>query len=187
MMTTFNTTYTTLKTIFNTALKTIFWMTLHTTSALAATLILTLLSGTLTEETTTTLKHLQTTAALYYQKLAAETITTYAYQPNYLWETTIQHTIDLTLALAQQPQLILFTVFLASITAFIRYILMVHQLKTQQRPPRSYTRTIGKNTLLAKFTAVLPSPQATLKRLQQAASWLYWLYWLYEVLSLLRK
>ena len=186
MMTTLNTTYTTLKTIFNTALKTIFWMTLHTTSALAATLILNALGKTtlLTPETTTTLKHLQITAILYYQKLAAETITTYAYQPNYLWETTIQHTIDLTLALAHQPQLVLLTVYLAVITAFIRYILIAHQLKTQQRPPRSYTRTIGKNTLLAKFTAVLPSPQATLKRLQQAASWLYWLY---EVLSLLRK
>lgn len=184
MMTTFNTTYTTLKTIFNTALKTIFWITLHTISALAATLILTLLSGTLTEETTTTLKHLQTTAALYYNQLATETIRTYAYQPNYLWETSVQHAIDLTLALAHQPQLILLTVFLASVTAFIRYFLMAHQLKTQQRPPRSYTRTIGKNTLLAKFTAVLPSSQATLKRLQQAASWLYWLY---EVLSLLRK
>lgn len=168
-------------TILNTTLKTIFWITLHTTSALAATLILTLLSETLTEETTTTLKHLQTTAALYYQKLAAETIRKHAYQPTSLWETTIQHTIDLTLALAQQPQLVLLTVFLASVTAFIRYFLMVHQLKTQQRPPQSYTRTIGKNTLLAKFTAVLPSSQATLKRLQQAASWLY------EALSLLRK
>lgn len=180
MMTILNTTYT----IFNTTLKTIFFITLHTISALAAILILTTLSETLTEEAILTLKHLQTTAALYYQKLAAETITTYAYQPNYLWETSVQHAIDLTLALAQQPQLVLLTVFLATVTAFIRYILMVHQLKTQQRPPRSYTRTIGKNTLLAKFTAVLPSPQATLKRLQQAASWLYWLY---EVLSLLRK
>lgn len=175
-------------TIFKTTkpLTIIFWVTLHTITYITTTLILKTLGKTdlLTPETTTALTYLQTTAALYYQKLAAETITTYAYQPNYLWETTIQHTIDLTLALAQQPQLILFTVFLASITAFIRYFLMVHQLKTQQRPPRSYTRTIGKNTLLAKFTAVLPSSQATLKRLQQAASWLYWLY---EVLSLLRK
>ena len=115
----------------STALKTLFWMTLHATSALAATLILTLLSETiLTEETTLTLKHLQTTAALYYQKLATETITPYAYQPNYLWETSVQHAIDVTLQLTDHPQLILLTVILAVIASMIRYHLTRHQFTT---------------------------------------------------------
>lgn len=155
MMTTFNTTYTTLKTIFNTALKTIFWITLHTTSALAATLILTLLSGILTEEATFTLKHLQTTAALYYQKLAAETITTYAYQPNYLWETSVQHAIDVTLQLTNHPQLILLTVILAVIASMIRYHLTRHQFTT--------TTKIHFKPRTARLTTMLHIIMLTLK------------------------
>lgn len=114
-----------------TYLKAIFFITLHTISALAATLILTTLSGTLTEETTTTLKHLQTTATLYYRQLAITTVETYAYQPTSLWEANVQETIDLTLALAQQPQLVLLTVYLAAITTIIRYILILHLTKAQ--------------------------------------------------------
>ena len=159
MMTILNTTYTTLKTIFNTTLKTIFWMTLHTTSALAATLILTLLSDTLTEETTTTLKHLQTTAALYYNQLATETIRKHAYQPTSLWEANVQETIDLTLALAQQPQLVLLTVYLAAITAIIRYILILHLTKAQHHHNGVYLppaiRILKLLHLVANLAAVL--------------------------------
>ena len=82
-------------------LKNIFWLTLHTASALAATIILTLpIADTLTEDTTSILKHLQTAAALYYQKKAAEAIRTYGYQPTTLWEAAVQDAID---TATQQP------------------------------------------------------------------------------------
>ena len=144
-----------------TYLKAIFFITLHTISALAATRILTTLSGTLTEETTTTLKHLQTTAALYYNQLATETIRTYAYQPNYLWEAHIQETIEVTLALAHQPQTVLLTVFLATITAIIRYLLILLLMTTQRHLAgriRANTITILKLLhLVAKLSTVLAS------------------------------
>lgn len=75
-------------------LKNIFWLTLHTASALAATIILNLhTTDTLTEDTTLILKHLQTAAALYYQDKATEAIRTYGYQPTTLWEAAVQDAI----------------------------------------------------------------------------------------------
>lgn len=96
-------------------LKNIFWMTLHTASALAATIILNLhIADTLTEDTTSILKHLQTTAALYYQEQSTEAIRTYGYQPTTLWEATVQDAIDTATQLTHQPHLIVLTIALAA-------------------------------------------------------------------------
>lgn len=169
-------------------LKNIFWLTLHTASALAATIILNLhIADTLTEDTTSILKHLQAASAVYCQKKAAEAIRTYGYQPTSLWESTVQDAIDATVQLTQQPHLILLTIVLAIITAVIRYCFMLHQLKKQRRPQRqSCTLTAGRmlklHRLLAKLAAILTStsisytPQKPHTRLQHAGSWLHWLY-----------
>ena len=166
-------------------LKNIFWLTLHTASALAATIILNLpIADTLTEDTTSILKHLQTAAALYYQDKAAEAIRTYGYQPTTLWESTVQDAIDTATQLIQQPHLILLTIALAVIAAVIRYYFMLHQLKKQRRPQRqSCTLTAGRmltlQRLLAKLANILTSTstsgarQKPNTRLQHAGCWLY--------------
>lgn len=148
-------------------LKNIFWLTLHTASALAATIILTLpIADTLTEDTTLILKHLQTAAALYYQDKAAKAIRTYGYQPTTLWEATVQDAIDTATQLTQQPHLILLTIALAVIAAVIRCYFMLHQLKKQQRPQRqnrtlTTARMLTLQRLLAKLAAVLSSASIT--------------------------
>lgn len=170
-------------------LKNIFWMTLHTASALAATIILTLhTTDTLTEDTTSILKHLQTAAAVYYHEKASEAIRTYSYQLPSLWEATVQDAIDTATQLTQQPHLIMLTIALAVITAVIRYCFMLHQLKKQRRHQRqSCTLTAGRmltlHRLLAKLAAVLSNASITSctrqkphTRLQHAGCWLYWLY-----------
>lgn len=176
-------------------LKNIFWLTLHTASALAATIILNLpIADALTEDTTSILKHLQTAAALYYQEKAAEAIRTYSYQLPFLWEATIQDAIDTATQLTQNPHLIVLTIALAVITAVIRYYFMLHQLKKQRRPQRqSNLLTAGRmltlHRLLAKLATILTSTSITSctrqkpnTRLQHAG---YWLHWLYKALQLL--
>lgn len=166
--------------------KTIFWMTLHTASALAATIILNLhIADTLTEDTTSILKHLQTAAAVYYQKKASEAIRTYGYQPTSLWEATVQDAIDTAIQLTQQPHLIVLTIALAVITAVIRYYFMLHQLKKQQRHQRqsnllTTARMLKLHRLLAKLAAILTSTSITSctrqkphTHLQHAGCWLY--------------
>ena len=171
-------------------LKNIFWLTLHTASALAATIILNLhIADTLTEDTTTILKHLQTAAALYYQDKATEAIRTYSYQPTSLWESTVQDAIDTATQLTQQPHLIMLTILLAVIAAVIRYYFMLHQLKKQRRHQRqSNLLTAGRmltlHRLLAKLAAVLSTNSTSTSgtrqkphtRLQHAGCWLHWLY-----------
>lgn len=175
-------------------LKNIFWMTLHTVSALAATIILNLpIADTLTEDTTSILKHLQTAAAVYCQEKASEAIRTYGYQPTTLWEAAVQDAIDTATQLTQQPHLIGLTIALAVIAAVIRYCFMLHQLKKQQRPQRQNRlltagRMLTLQRLLAKLAAILTSistscaRQKPHTRRQHAA---YWLHWLYEALQLL--
>ena len=173
-------------------LKNIFWMTLHTASALAATIILNLhTTDTLTEDTTLILKHLQTAAALYYQDKATEAIRTYGYQPTTLWEAAVQDAIETATQLTQQPHLILYTLILAVIAAVIRYYFMLHQLKKQQRPQRqnctlTTARMLTLQRLLAKLANILTSTSASItsctrqkphtRRRQHAGCWLYWLY-----------
>lgn len=167
-------------------LKNIFWLTLHAASALAATIILNLhTTDTLTEDTTTILKHLQTAAALYYQQTAAKAIRTYSYQLPFLWEAAVQDAIDTATQLTHQPHLIVLTIALAVITAVIRYYFMLHQLKKQRRHQRqSCTLTAGRmltlQRLLAKLAAILTSTSASITscarqkpytRLQHATSW----------------
>lgn len=166
-------------------LKNIFWMTLHTASALAATIILNLpIADALTEDTTSILKHLQTAAAVYYQDKATEAIRTYSYQPTTLWEATVQDAIDTATQLIQQPHLILLTIVLAVIAAVIRYYFMLHQLKKQRSHQRqSNLLTAGRmltlQRLLAKLAAVLSSASITsctrqkphTRRRQHATSW----------------
>lgn len=181
--------------------KNIFWMTLHTASALAATIILNLpIADTLTEETTSILKHLQTAAALYYQEQATEVIRTYSYQPTSLWEATVQDAIDTAIQLTQYPHLIMLTIALAVIAAVIRYCFMLHQLKKQQRhQQQSCTLTTGRmltlHRLLAKLAAVLSTNSTSItsharqkpptRRLQHATSWFYWLYKALQLLTLM--
>lgn len=170
-------------------LKNIFWLVLHTASALAATIILTLpIADTLTEDTTSILKHLQTAAALYYQDKAADAIRTYGYQPTTLWEAAVQDAIDTATQLIQQPHLIVLTIALAVITAVIRCCFMLHQLKKQRsRQRQSSTLTAGRmltlHRLLAKLANILTSTSITScarqkphTRRQHAGCWLHWLY-----------
>lgn len=171
-------------------LKNIFWLTLHTASALAATIILNLhTTDTLTEDTTLILKHLQTAAALYYQDKATEAIRTYGYQPTTLWEAAVQDAIDTATQLTQQPHLILYTLILAVIAAVIRYYFMLHQLKKQRSPQRqnrtlTAARMLTLQRLLAKLANILTSTSTSISctrqkpytRLQHAGCWLYWLY-----------
>ena len=166
-------------------LKNIFWMTRHTASALAATIILNLpIADTLTEDTTSILKHLQTAAALYYQEQSTEAIRTYGYQPTSLWEAAVQDAIDTATQLIQQPHLIVLTIALAVIAAVIRYCFMLHQLKKQQRHQRqNRTLTAGRmltlQRLLAKLANILTSTSITsctrqkpnTRRRQHATSW----------------
>ena len=168
-------------------LKNIFWLVLHTASALAATIILTLpIADTLTEDTTSILNHLQTAAAVYYQDKAAEAIRTYGYQPTTLWEAAVQDAIDTATQLTQQPHLILLTIALAIITAVIRYYFMLHQLKKQQRPQRQSSlltagRMLTLQMLLAKLATILTSTSISTScarqkpntHLQHAGRWLY--------------
>lgn len=171
-------------------LKNIFWLVLHTASALAATIILNLpIADPLTEDTTSILKHLQTAAALYYQDKAAKAIRTYGYQPTTLWEAAVQDAIDTATQLTQQPHLIVLTIALAVIAAVIRYYFMLHQLKKQRRHQRqsnllTAARMLTLQRLLAKLAAVLSTNSTSIScarqnpytRLQHAGSWLHWLY-----------
>lgn len=171
-------------------LKTIFWLVLHTASALAATIILTLpIADALTEDTTSILKHLQTAAAVYCQEKAAKAIRTYGYQPTTLWEAAVQDAIDTATQLIQQPHLILLTIALAVIAAVIRCCFMLHQLKKQQRPQRqsnllTAARMLTLQRLLAKLATILTSTSISTSctrqkphtRLQHAGCWLHWLY-----------
>lgn len=172
-------------------LKNIFWLVLHTASALAATIILNLpIADTLTEDTTSILNHLQTAAALYYQDKAAEAIRTYGYQPTTLWEATVQDAIDTATQLIQQPHLIMLTIALAVITAVIRYYFMLHQLKKQRSPQRqnrllTAARMLTLQRLLAKLAAILSTNSTSITsctrqkphtHLQHAGCWLHWLY-----------
>lgn len=167
-------------------LKNIFWLVLHTASALAATIILTLhIADALTEDTTLILKHLQTAAAVYYQDKAAEAIRTYGYQPTSLWEAAVQDAIDTATQLIQQPHLIVLTIALAVITAVIRYCFMLHQVKKQKRHQRQSSiltagRMLTLQRLLAKLTAILTSTSCTRHkprtRRQHTTGWIYWLY-----------
>lgn len=173
-------------------LKNIFWLTLHTASALAATIILTLpIADALTEDTTSILKHLQTAAALYYQEQSTEAIRTYGYQPTTLWEAAVQDAIDTATQLIQQPHLILLTIALAVIAAVIRCCFMLHQLKKQRSRQRQSSlltaaRMLTLHRLLAKLAAVLSTNSASIStsctrqkphtRLQHAGCWLHWLY-----------
>lgn len=181
-------------------LKNIFWLTLHTASALAATIILNLpIADTLTEDTTSILKHLQTAAAVYCQEKAAEAIRTYGYQPTTLWEAAVQDAIDTATQLTHQPHLILYTLILAVIAAVIRYYFMLHQLKKQQRPQRqSNLLTAGRmlklQRLLAKLANILTSTSTSIsctrqkphtRRRQHAGCWLYWLYKAIQLLMML--
>lgn len=180
-------------------LKTIFWMTLHTASALAATIILTLhIADALTEDTTSILKHLQTAAALYYHEKASEAIRTYGYQPTTLWEAAVQDAIDTAIQLTQYPHLIVLTIALAVIAAVIRCYFMLHQLKKQQRHQRqsnllTAARMLTLHRLLAKLAAVLSSASITscarqkphTRRLQHAGCWLYWLYEALQLMMML--
>lgn len=175
-------------------LKNIFWLTLHTVSALVATIILNLhIAETLTEDTTSVLKHLQTAAAVYYQEKAAKAIRAYGYQPTSLWEAAVQEAIDTAVQLIQQPHLILLTIVLAVIAAAIRYYFMLYQLKKQQRHQRQSSlltagRMLTLHRLLAKLAIILTiistsyTQQKPHTRLQHAG---YWLCWLYEALLLL--
>ena len=175
-------------------LKTIFWLVLHTASALAATIILNLpIADALTEDTTSILKHLQTAAAVYYQQKAAKAIRTYGYQPTTLWEAAVQDAIDTAVQLTQYPHLILLTIALAVITAVIRCYFMLHQLKKQRRPQRqNRTLTAGRmltlQRLLAKLANILSTSctwQKPHTRLQHAGCWLYWLYKAIQLLMML--
>lgn len=182
-------------------LKTIFWLVLHTASALAATIILNLhTTDTLTEDTTTILNHLKTAAALYYQDKAAKAIRTYGYQPTTLWEAAVQDAIDTATQLIQQPHLILLTIALAVIAAVIRYCFMLHQLKKQRRPQRqnrllTAARMLTLRRLLAKLANILTSTSASItsctrqkpctRRLQHATSWFYWLYKALQLLMMM--
>lgn len=167
-------------------LKNIFWMTLHTASALAATLILSLdIADALTEDTTSILKHLQTAAALYWQEQASKAIRTYSYQPTTLWEAAVQEAIDTATQLTQHPHLIMLTVILAVISAAIRYFYMLHQLKKQRSHQRQSSiltagRMLTLQRLLAKLTAILTSTSCTRHkprtRRQHTTGWIYWLY-----------
>ena len=157
-------------------LKNIFWMTLHTASALAATIILNLpIADTLTEDTTSILKHLQTAAAVYCQDKAAKAIRTYGYQPTTLWEAAVQDAIDTATQLIQQPHLILLTIALAVIAAVIRCCFMLHQLKKQQRPQRQ-NRLLTAGRILTSTSITSCTRQKPHKRLQHAGCWLHWLY-----------
>lgn len=171
-------------------LKTIFWMTLHTASALAATLILNLdIADALTEDTTSVLKHMQAAAVIYFHEKASKAIRTYGYQPTSIWEATVQDTIDTGVQLTQHPDLIVQTVILAVIAAAIRYGYMLYQVKKQHRPQRQSSlitagRTLTLQRLLAKLSGILTinststscTRQKPRTRRQHANSWLQWLY-----------
>lgn len=166
-------------------LKTIFWMTLHTASALAATLILNLdIADALTEDTTSVLKHMQTAAVIYFQEQASKAIRTYGYQPTSIWEATVQDAIDTGVQLTQHPHYIVQTVILAVIAAAIRYGYMLYQVKKQHRPQRQSSlitagRTLTLQRLLAKLSGILTSTSCTRQkhhtRRQHTIDWIYWL------------
>ena len=169
-------------------LKTIFWMTLHTASALAATLILNLdIADALTEDTVSVLKHMQAAAVIYFQEKASKAIRTYGYQPTSIWQATVQDAIDTGVQLTQHPDLIVQTVILAVIAAAIRYGYMLYQVKKQYRPQRQSSlitagRTLTLQRLLAKLSGILTSTntsctrQKPRTRRQHTNSWLQWLY-----------
>lgn len=136
-------------------------MTLHVASALAATIILNLHStDALTEDTTIILKHMQTAAVVYYYELADEAIYTYAYQPNFLWEAAVQNVMDICLAFAQQPGLVLLTIIFAVVASVIRYHIMMNLLKIEKHcAGRNGKRVVAcvlkLYWLLAKLASVL--------------------------------
>lgn len=169
-------------TIFKTIkpLTIIFWMTLHTTSALAATLILKTLGKTnyLTPETTTALTYLQTTATLYYQKLAITTEETYAYQLTPYWEFLTQTTMEAALQLTHNPAALATIAILAMITAIIRYTLVLYLLRAETTPPphtAAYQRATQVAALLAPASTQPPKPKTFLHYLRRFSGFLMYL------------
>lgn len=159
----------------------IFWMTLHATSALAATLILKTLGKTdlLTPETSSALNYLKTTAALYYQKLAIITVETYAYQLTPYWEFLTQTTLQAALQLTHNPAALVTIAILAMITAIIRYTLILYLLRaeTATTPPRTaaYQRATQAAALLAPASTQPPKPKTFFQYLRRFSGFLMYL------------
>lgn len=157
--------WTTIKTLK--PLTIVFWMTLHATSALAATIILTTLSKTrtLTPNTTTTLTYLKTTAALYYRQLALTTIETCAYQPTPYWEFITHTTIKTALLVAHNPTALATITILAALTATIRYALVLYLLRAETatqltlRQAATYQRITQATCLLIPASTQPPKPK----------------------------
>lgn len=155
----------------------IFWMTLHATSALAATLILNTLGKTdlLTPETTTALTYLQTTATLYYRQLALTTVETYAYQLTPYWEFLIQTTLQAALLLTHNPAALATIAILAMITAIIRYTLVLYLLRVETTPPphtAAYQRATQVAALLVPASTQPPKPKTFLHYLRRFSGFL---------------
>lgn len=171
---------TALTTIFKTTkpLTIIFWMTLHATSALAATLILNTLGKTnyLTPETTTALTYLQTTATLYYRQLAITTVETYAYQLTPYWEFLTQTTMEAALLLTHNPAALATIAILAMITAIVRYTLVLYLLRieTATTPPRTatYQRATQVAALLVPASTQPPKPKTFFQYLRRFSGFL---------------
>ena len=158
----------------------IFWVTLHTITYLPTTLILNTLGKTdlLTPETTTTLKYLQTTAALYYQKLAITTVETYAYQLTPYWEFLTQTTLQAALHLTHNPAALATIAILAMITAIIRYTLVLYLLRAETTtPPRTaaYQRATQAAALLVPASTQPPKPKTFLHYLRRFSGFLMYL------------
>lgn len=158
----------------------IFWMTLHATSALAATLILNTLGKTnyLTPETSSALTYLKTTAALYYQKLAITTAETYAYQLTPYWEFLTQTTLETALQLTHNPAALATIAILAMITAIIRYTLVLYLLRVETTPPphtAAYQRATQVAALLAPASTQPPKPKTFFQYLRRFSGFLMYL------------
>lgn len=155
----------------------IFWMTLHATSALAATLILKTLGKTtlLTPETTTALTYLQTTATLYYRQLAITTVETYAYQLTPYWEFLTQTTMEAALLLTHNPAALATIAILAMITAIIRYTLVLYLLRVETTTTphtAAYQRATQAAALLAPASTQPPKPKTFLHYLRRFSGFL---------------
>lgn len=155
----------------------IFWMTMHATSALAATLILNTLGKTtlLTPETSSALNYLQTTATLYYRQLAITTVETYAYQLTPYWEFLTQTTLQAALQLTHNPTALVTIAILAMITAIIRYTLVLYLLRVETTPPphtAAYQRATQVAALLAPASTQPPKPKTFFQYLRRFSGFL---------------
>ena len=158
----------------------IFWMTLHATSALAATLILKTLGKTnyLTPETTTALTYLQTTATLYYRQLAITTVETYAYQLTPYWEFLTQTTMEAALLLTHNPAALATIAILAMITAIVRYTLVLYLLRVETTPQphtAAYQRATQVAALLVPASTQPPKPKTFFQYLRRFSGFLMYL------------